>query len=129
MKPRIINFLPATGWFLLSFYLLTLPGKKFPKMDWFEKIHGDKFVHIAMFGILVFLFLLPLKQAWNKIAFLKTAITIAAIALLYGIAMEYVQKNFISNRSFDVGDIIADGVGSFLPIAWLCRYIKLRINK
>jgi VanZ family protein len=82
-----------------------------------------------MFGILVFLFLLPLKQAWNKIAFLKTAITIAGIALLYGIAMEYVQKNFIPNRSFDVGDIIADGIGSFLPVAWLCRYIKLRINK
>jgi VanZ family protein len=129
MKPRILHFLPAIVWFLLSFYLLTLPGKDFPKLNWFDKIHGDKFVHIAMFGILVFLFLLPFKQRWNKPGFLKTAVAIAAIALLYGIAMEYVQENFIPNRSFDIGDILADAAGSFIPVALLYRYIKQMANR
>lgn len=36
----------------------------------------------------------------------------AILCLCYGITMEYVQDNFIPNRSFDVGDIIADGVGA-----------------
>jgi VanZ family protein len=31
--------------------------------------------------------------------------------LLYGIAMELVQKYFIPNRSFDFKDVIADTIG------------------
>jgi VanZ family protein len=31
--------------------------------------------------------------------------------IVYGIAMEIVQKYFIPFRSFDLGDIIADGIG------------------
>jgi VanZ family protein len=39
--------------------------------------------------------------------------------------MEFVQKYFVSNRSFDIGDILADGVGSFLGSAFSIRkYIK-----
>ena len=33
------------------------------------------------------------------------------VGWLYGIAMEFVQKYFIPFRSFDFGDIIADGIG------------------
>ena len=31
---------------------------------------------------------------------------------VYGVIMEYVQKYFIPNRSFDIGDILADAIGS-----------------
>ena len=31
--------------------------------------------------------------------------------VVYGIAMEIVQKYFIPFRSFDIGDIIADAIG------------------
>jgi len=34
--------------------------------------------------------------------------------IVYGIAMEIVQKYFIPFRSFDVGDIIADAIGCFV---------------
>jgi len=33
------------------------------------------------------------------------------VCCLYGILMEIVQKYFIPFRSFDLGDIIADGIG------------------
>ena len=33
------------------------------------------------------------------------------VGCFYGIAMEFVQKYFVPFRSFDLGDIIADGVG------------------
>jgi len=33
------------------------------------------------------------------------------VGCFYGIAMEFVQKYFIPFRSFDLGDIIADGIG------------------
>lgn len=118
MKFRIVNFLPALGWFLLSFYLLTLPGTSLPKIGWFNFIHGDKFVHIGMFGVLVLLFLLPFRKHINRRDLIRTALLIAVISLGYGTAMEYVQKYFIPNRSFDVGDIMADGIGSFIPVVW-----------
>ena len=40
--------------------------------------------------------------------------------------MEFIQKYFIPNRSFDVGDIIADGVGSAIG---LLISLKLFIKK
>ena len=49
----------------------------------------------------------------------------AIICLLYGIMMEFVQRYFIANRSFDTGDIIADGVGSAAGVIYSSgRYIK-----
>ena len=47
------------------------------------------------------------------------------ICLCYGIMIEYIQRYFIPNRSFDVGDIIADGVGSLAGVIFsFKRYIK-----
>jgi VanZ family protein len=39
--------------------------------------------------------------------------------------MEFVQRYFIPNRTFDLGDIAADGIGSFGGMLWsYFRYIK-----
>lgn len=43
-------------------------------------------------------------------------ITISTIA--YGIVMEFVQRDFIPNRSFDIWDIAADSIGSFIAFGW-----------
>src|SRR5690349_4850724 len=95
---RMLHFVPALLWFLLSFYLLTLPGSSLPKFGWFDKIHGDKIVHIGMFATLVILFLLPLKLPSTHTSILKPAFAISFAALAYGIAMEFVQQNFVANR-------------------------------
>ncbi len=116
----------AIGWLALTVILLTLPGSAFPKEDWLSRIWFDKWVHIGLFGILVFLWCGALRDHYpghKKMfrAFLLTGLA----ALLFGIAMEFVQKYCIPNRSFDTGDILADGAGSFLG-AWYGwrRYIK-----
>ena len=41
----------------------------------------------------------------------KIFFKIMVVGCFYGIAMEFVQKYFIPFRSFDFGDIIADGIG------------------
>jgi len=47
------------------------------------------------------------------------------ICLGYGIMIEFIQRYFIPNRSFDIGDIIADGVGSLVGVIYSSRkYIK-----
>ena len=43
----------------------------------------------------------------------KNFLQIMILGIVYGIAMELVQKYFIPLRSFDLGDITADAIGCF----------------
>lgn len=125
MRSRFISFLPAIAWFLLSFYLLTMPGSTLPKQDWFEWLQVDKWVHIFLFGTLVCLCCWPFKkEGRNKT--MQKALLFAVLALAYGIVMEFVQRYCVANRSFDPFDIVADGVGSFLPWLWLRSKARLK---
>ena len=128
MKKNQFSLIAAVSWFIVSFVLLTLPGTAFPKEDWLDKIWIDKWIHIGLFSILVILWCRSYRslRANATIEKLKrTFIIVAVIGLGYGIAMEFVQKYCIPYRSFDVGDIVADAVGSFLGAAFsIRRYIK-----
>jgi len=39
---------------------------------------------------------------------------VTILSVMYGIGMEIVQHYFIPFRSFDLGDMIADGLGSII---------------
>ena len=67
-----------------------------------------------MFGLLVFLFCWGVQKKLDGQKIKKTFLIIAFTALFYGIIMEFVQRYFIPNRSFDSGDIIADALGCFV---------------
>jgi multisubunit Na+/H+ antiporter MnhB subunit len=123
IKPSLF---PAIAWFAISVILLILPGTAFPTEDWLDKIWFDKWVHIGMFAILVTLFCWAmLRKKEPSIALKNTFIIIGISGFAYGIGMEFVQKYFIPYRSFDVGDIIADGIGSTAGVIYsLGRYIK-----
>lgn len=50
---------------------------------------------------------------------------IALVVVVYGTGMEFVQKYFIPNRSFDTGDILADAIGSLIGFLFATKvYIK-----
>ena len=126
MKPVNRFLIPAISWLIISTILLTLPGSAFPQEDWLSKIWFDKWVHIGMFSIMVTLICWGIyKKNSLPATRMRKFILVAVLCLCYGIAMEFVQKYFIPNRSFDVGDILADGVGSFLGLMYsLRRYQK-----
>ena len=120
---------PGITWFIILTILLILPGTAFPKETWLDKIWFDKWVHIGLFGIMVFLFgwgLLKTKQDIRQLK--KSFLIIASGCLAYGIIMEFVQDNFIPNRSFDYGDILADFVGCFAGW-WLINKAALSFIK
>jgi VanZ family protein len=114
----------APVWFVFTTILLCLPGSVLPKETWFDKIWLDKWVHIFLFSVMVFLWcwLLSNTARTKKPSFTQ----IFFYCCLYGIAMEFVQKYFIPNRSFDVNDMLADGIGSAL--GWLAS-VRLFIKK
>lgn len=108
-------------WFAIIFYLLTLPGNDLPKIPWMDRLQVDKLVHISLFFILCYFFSLFVSDKKNALTFI---FLISFLALLYGIAMEFVQKYYVVNRSFDIDDMAADGIGAFLSYFWWRYKIK-----
>jgi len=114
----------AVAWLIITTVLLCLPGSAFPKEHWFDKIWFDKWAHIGLFAIMVFLWCRAITNIVDKKP--KLFVQIALYFFLYGIVMEFVQRYFIPNRSFDLGDVIADGVGS---VAGLFLSVRVYIKK
>jgi VanZ family protein len=108
----------AIIYFFIVTVLFCLPGSAFPPNEWLAKIWFDKWVHIAIFIGLTYLFC----SAFS-LTNIKTRIILWSLAILYGMAVEIVQELLIVNRSFDWGDWIADGIGGVIGL-WLYSYIK-----
>jgi len=114
----------ALTWSIFVTVLLCLPGSAFPSKKWFDEILLDKWIHICLFSVMVFLWcwVAASQLTWKKIRFFYE---IAFYFFVYGVAMEFVQKYFIPNRSFDIADMIADGIGCAIGLViFLKMYIK-----
>ena len=108
----------AILWLVIISVLFFLPGSALPKETWLDKIYFDKWVHVGFFAVLFFLwrfsFAVGNKYNW----------WILLLALCYGLGVEAVQHYFIANRSFDIGDVIADMCGAVVGILFWGWYIK-----
>jgi VanZ family protein len=109
----------ASCWFALTTYLLVIPGDALPKTNLISIPYFDKLVHIGLFAILSVLWLKSLK---NRSITIDLIVVLGTIA--YGVAMEFVQRDFVANRSFDVMDIMADSVGAVLGFALVAAKAK-----
>jgi hypothetical protein len=114
-KQVTLSYFLAGLWLAITFILLTIPGAQFPTHDWLDGLHADKWIHICLFFVLVYLFCRAGCATQQTLVAKKWCVAvITVLALNYGIAMEFVQENWVSNRSFDVWDIVADGIGCFI---------------
>ena len=116
MNKKISTIWVAIAFFALATILFLLPGSSFPKQNWwtpfFKTIRVDKIVHAVIFFLLVYL--------WCKTIYYRTVIAnrkkvflfILIFFITYGVVVEFVQENFIENRSFEVYDILADAAGA-----------------
>ena len=123
----INKFIPGIAWFFLVLILICLPGDELPRVEnWMSAIYFDKWIHVGMFSMLAFLFMMPIcklensnKKKWLLI------IKIALAVCIWGLATELIQKFFIAGRSFDLYDWLADSFGIFLAII-VCRRLYLK---
>ncbi len=77
-------------------------------------------VHIGLF--LVFTYLVCWAFKINK---KNSLLQIFIGAAVYGMAVEFIQEKFVTNRHLDLGDLAADIAGSFIGIwIWNLTYIK-----
>ncbi|MCU0374775.1 MAG: VanZ family protein [Chitinophagaceae bacterium] len=103
----------AVVWFIVTTVLLVIPGNALPKGPPIDVPFFDKWVHVLLFAILAWLWCAFAAKPADKVKILVGAI-------VYGIAMEFVQKYLVVNRSFDLVDIIADSIGVCLGV-WAAK--------
>ncbi len=122
---KIRSFFPGITWFLISVVLLALPGNDLPHSAFFNIPFFDKYVHFTMFFMLTALFCYPFFS-WQaaKSEVKRWFVKIAVYVVLYGIAMEFVQKYWVVGRSFDLADILFDALGSFAGLIAVNYYYK-----
>ncbi|MEP7279257.1 MAG: VanZ family protein [Bacteroidota bacterium] len=116
----------AIAWTIAIQVLLCLPGSTLPSGGLFDIPQLDKIVHVILFGgftaFWCYFFFLKGRSATR----LKTIFFIVyLLAAANGIILEFIQRDYIPNRSFDPGDIIADLVASSI-VYGLCNIKLLR---
>jgi len=129
--PSLKRFLPGIAWFILVMVLVCLPGDDLPKADsWMEWVMFDKWVHIGLFSILAFLFMLPFARSnFSRREKIFAFIRISLAASIWGLAIEFIQKFYIPGRSFDLLDWAADSVGAALAFIVAVRFISHKARK
>jgi VanZ family protein len=120
-------YLPAMGWIILILFLCTMPGSSLPKASLFDKLHVDKLVHFFLFGGTVILLAYGYYRQRGHISG-WTLLGIALATGLYGLAIEFIQKYFTANRSFEIMDVVADTVGALMG-ALIFRFVGKRFLK
>lgn len=109
----------AVLWLLFISVLFFLPGSTLPQGGLFSIPYFDKYVHVGFFAVLVFLWRFYFGPD------VKFTGLVLLLALCYGMAVEVVQHYWVVNRSFDLGDVLADLSGAVLGIVlWTKRSIK-----
>jgi VanZ family protein len=116
-------FAPGVLFFLFSLFLFTLPGKAIPTVGWLKIPQRDKLIHYCLFFILCSLFAIPINyRTSTKQAGIIWLAVVCFLGIGYGIAIEFVQKWWIPNRSFEALDILADTTGATAAFGYC--YIK-----
>ncbi|MBN9483345.1 MAG: hypothetical protein BGO70_12760 [Bacteroidetes bacterium 43-93] len=115
-RARILAML----WTLLILFLCFLPGRDLPEVN-VPLI--DKWAHVILFGVFTFLWhsTVPTRSYAYKIILL-------AVAIFLGGLVEYVQGHYVPQRSQDMMDVLADGIGGILGII-VYTAIYARVNR
>jgi VanZ family protein len=102
-----------------------IPIKELPKLlDFLIPI--DKLIHVFIFLVLVFLWLLYINSLLNDTKPI-VLFFILALCLLYGIIIEVIQEFLVLSRGAEVLDVIADLLGAILGLLFFRNY-KNRIT-
>lgn len=119
---KIIPF----AWTSVTIFLLCIPGSAIPSAGVLATEGIDKVVHAILFGGIVLLWAFNLyfrrndKSKWQQIIVLLTLFSVGL-----GIGLEFLQRDYIPNRSFDGIDIIADTTGAVLAAVY---HLFVRVN-
>ena len=118
------KFLPGIAWFFIVMVLICLPGKDIPGNSLFELLQFDKFVHAGIFGLMVILFIRPIAMSsMDKKLKVQYYFRVALSVAVWGLATEFIQRDFVTGRNFDLWDVVADASGCTLAYLFSKKYL------
>lgn len=126
---KLYSLLFPVTWTLLTIILLCLPGSALPGAGIFILQGLDKIVHFILFGGITLLWGLYIRRTHSYPKQFKMLLLAALFSIALGITLEYVQRYYISNRTFDVNDIIADTIGALSIFLLLIKKKSLCGNR
>lgn len=124
---KVKTYKPGISWFFISSILLLIPGPDLPKtIDWLDKIFFDKWVHLFLFGILTYLWMLPYCKKNKNTGPKKRFAGLVALAICsWALAIEFLQKYFVKGRSYELTDWLAGCTGALIALLYIWRkYIQ-----
>ena len=107
------SFIPSILWAIIIFILSILPGSSVEKLNWFDFLYIDKAAHCIFYAVLVFLILWAVKACNNDVTG-HIKYKVITVSIFYGVIIEYLQFQFFEDRHFEILDIMANIIGSFL---------------
>jgi VanZ family protein len=107
-------------WALFILILCGMPGQDIPHISFLELLSFDKFVHAAVFFILVILLYRGFIKT-DSVQFLVKNGKIIALyfAIIYGGLLEIMQGLVFENRSADLFDFIANSFGAIMGLVFI----------
>ena len=111
-------------WAVSILFLCLIDTKELPSVTYLELMEFDKLVHIVLFGLLMLSCTVALRKqtriAWAQ----KNAMVIALLfSVVYGSVIEVVQSFMVQDRTGELYDVLANGIGAFLGILFFSIYL------
>ncbi len=100
-----------------------MPGENIPKVGWKFFIQLDKLAHFSFYAILTGLLVLALNKTRAELR-LRELLYIILLSSMYGIMLEAIQYYFLSDRFFEIPDIIANIIGSIAGTVFVYLFLK-----
>ncbi|NND35348.1 MAG: VanZ family protein [Saprospiraceae bacterium] len=100
-----------------------MPGSSIPKVGWQLVLPIDKIAHFGLYFVLAVLLAKGLGDIFRETKF-KIWALIIIICAVYGVALESIQYYFLSDRSFEIPDIIANISGSIAGTVFVYLFLK-----
>lgn len=119
---RFRSFWPAVFWSVAILVLSFMPGKSFPAVSWMDWLKLDKWIHAFLYFILFLLIYIPVNE--RKKQQHQVLIAVGCFYCFFlGLFTELVQGFFLTDRSGDLPDMVANVLGVVLAIG-LVRLIQ-----
>lgn len=122
-------YVPAILWALIVIVLSVSPGSNLPPLEFLGFVRIDLIAHFVMYFIFSFLIFYGIRKSSASYPMNnKSLLFTLCVPIIFGIVMELLQHNFITERYFDIMDIFANIIGSIVAIA-IIKNRTLKTNK
>ncbi|NND07194.1 MAG: VanZ family protein [Saprospiraceae bacterium] len=120
---RVKSYILSGCWLIAILIISILPGRSIPKVGLGFFDHLDKIAHFTVYAILSILMAYEIYERRGNLD-LRGLVTIWLICFAYGLLLEIVQLMFLSDRSFEFPDIIANIIGSLVGGIFVYVYYR-----